>query len=91
MQGKGRGSMEGKERESRFAVFCSTVYLFVSIGLLVIVCSVYCPQLGERVRTAVTGWDRSPVKAAFHTFADGLEQGQPVREAFSQTVEVLFP
>lgn len=91
MHGKGCGSMEKAAQESRLAIVCSTIYLLVSIGVLALVCSICCPQIGEKIREVMTGWDSNPVKTVFHTFADHLEEGQPLREAFSQTMEGVFP
>lgn len=81
--------MEDKKKGSRAATFFSVLYILAALCLLLGVCGYCYPSFGQRLREAAGGWEDSPVRQAFGTLADGLEAGEPVKEAFSASFEVL--
>ncbi len=81
--------MEEKKKGSGVATFCSVVYILVALCLLLGVCGYCYPSFGQRLRETAGGWEDSPVRQAFGTLADGLEAGEPVKEAFAASFEVL--
>ena len=82
--------MEGKRRGQWLASFLSGIYLLAALLLALGVCGRCCPALGEKIKQAVAGLETSPVRQAFGTLADGLEEGKPIRQTMAETVQVLF-
>lgn len=78
------------ERKSHLATFLSGIYLLAACLLLVGVLTHCYPEIGGRIKTAVTGLEQSPVRQAFGILADGLEAGEPFKETVSQSVQILF-
>lgn len=64
--------------------------LIISIVLLLATCHHCYPELEQDVYTVFAGMEESPVREAFHVLAEGLEAGEPVKETFHQTVQVLI-
>ena len=81
--------MEEKKKGSGVATFFAIVYMLVALCLLLGVCGYCYPSFGQRLRETAGGWDDSPVRQAFGNLADGLEAGEPVKEAFAAAFEVL--
>lgn len=77
--------------KSRLAVVLSTICLIISVGMFFITCSLYWPQVGDRIRAVMIGQADSPLNAAFSSLSEGLEQGKPVREVFAQTIGEILP
>lgn len=82
--------MESKQRRHRLASFLSGIYLLAALLLTLGVCGRCCPALEEKMKQAVAGLEDGPVRQAFGTLADGLEEGKPIRQTMTETVQVLF-
>lgn len=82
--------MNETKKGSGVAAFFSFLYILAALCLLLGVCSFCYPQVGERVRQVIGGWEESAVREAFGTLADGLEAGLPVKETVAASVEVLL-
>lgn len=86
---KGSEAVE-KKRESGFAVFFSGLCVLAALTLLLNVCGRCYPAMYQQIRTVFTGMEDGPVQRAFETLADGLENGEPVRETLAQTAQILL-
>lgn len=69
--------------------FLSVCYLLVAICLLVAVCCYCYPNLEAWGRTALSGKEDSPVKAAFSVLSDSLSQGETLQDSLSLSYEAL--
>ena len=81
--------MRGRKHSRLVSVFAA-IYLLAAALLLLSVCGDCFPVFGRRVRNAVLGGEESPVREAFSVLADGLESGEPVKDAVTASIEVLF-
>lgn len=81
--------MEEKEKGSRLAAFFSVLYVLAALCLLLGVCGYCYPAFGQGLRQVIGGWEDSSVRQAFGTFADGLQAGEPVKDVFAASFEVL--
>ncbi len=81
--------MEEKQKGSGAATFFSVLYIVAAICLLLGVCSHCYPAVGRELRLVIGGWEDSAVRQAFGTLADRLGEGEPVKEAFAESFEVL--
>ena len=68
----------------------STISLLFAVAALLAVFRYCYPELERDVRNVIGGLEISPVRQAFHTMADGLEGGAPIKETVQETVKVLF-
>lgn len=81
--------MEEKQKGSGAATFFSVLYIVAALCLLLGVCSYCYPAVGRELRQVLGGWENSAVRQAFGTLTDRLGNGEPVREAFAASFEVL--
>ncbi len=82
--------MKEREKGNGFATFLSLAYVAGALALLLWVCSHCYPQVSQRAKEVIGGFQQGQVQQAFSIFSDGLESGQPVRETISRSVSVLF-
>lgn len=82
--------MEQRSKGSVIATFLSLLYVAAALALLLGVCGYCYPELAQKARQVIGGWEDGAVQQAFGTLADGLEAGKPVKETLSETVEVFF-
>ena len=82
--------MEGNKRESSLPVFLSGLALLLSVVCLLAVCHYCYPDAERTIREVLGGMKDGPARQAFHTMAEGLEAGEPVKQTISETVQVLF-
>lgn len=81
--------MEEKQKRSGLATFFSILYVLAAVCMLLGVCSYCYPAVGQELRKAAAGWEDSPVRQAFGTLTEGLEEGKPVKETVAASFEVL--
>lgn len=60
-----------------------------ALWLLLTVCGQCAPEATQWVRERLTGLEGSKAQAAFSVLAQGLENGEPLRQAISESVEIL--
>lgn len=82
--------METKKKGSRLAVFISGLYVLAALVLLLGVCSHCYPTFQSKMKELFAGMEDGAVRQAFGTLAEGLENGEPVRETLAETAQVLF-
>ena len=82
--------MKKREGGSRWAAFFSGLCLLGALALLMKVCSICYPSVQQEMQNLFMGMEDGAVRQAFGTLAEGLEQGAPVKETLTQTVQVLF-
>lgn len=81
--------MEERRKGSWVASVCSVVYLLVAVSLLLGVCRYCYPAAGQWMQDAIAGAADSPVREAFGVLADGLEAGEPLKDAAQASFSVL--
>ena len=67
----------------------SVIYLLFAICLFLGVCGKFYPQVGDKLKTAITGKEDNPVREAFGVLTEGLGNNEPVKDVLSQSYEVL--
>ncbi len=82
--------MGSTHRENGLAVFFSGLALLLSVICLLAVCNYCYPDLEHKARAILGGMEDSPVRQAFHTMAEGLEAGEPVKQTLAESVQVLL-
>ncbi len=82
--------MESNKREGGLPVFLSGLALLLSVVCLLAVCHYCYPDVEQKAREVLSGMEDSPARQAFHTMAEGLEAGEPVKQTIAETVQVLF-
>ena len=68
----------------------SVIYVLGALCLLVLVCGVCYPELAQKIRHVIGGWEGGTLQEAFGTLSDGLEAGLPVKETVEASIEVLI-
>ncbi len=82
--------MDANKREGGLPVFLSGLALLLSVVCLLAVCHYCYPNIEEKAKEVLGGMKDSSARQAFHTMAEGLEAGEPVKQTLSETVQVLF-
>lgn len=82
--------MERSVKNSRLGAVISGVFVLAALMLLLCVCGYCYPALQEECREIIGGMETGSVRRAFGVLADGLQNGDAIRETFAHTVEVLF-
>ena len=82
--------MDEKRKGSKLSNWISVLYLFAALWLLGTVCNTCYPALTEPVITYLIGMEDNPVREAFSTFVNGVEQGNAMPDVVSASVEVLL-
>lgn len=60
-----------------------------ALWLLLTVCGKFAPEMSQWVREQLTGLEGSKAQTAFSVLAQGLEQGEPLKQAVLESVEIL--
>lgn len=79
----------GKIRKESCLTAASYGAVLAALWLLLSVCGQYAPGVGQWVRQQLTGLENSRVQSAFGVLAQGLEQGDPWKEAVADCVQVF--
>lgn len=87
---KGCGYLDEKKRGHGLADFISGLCVLGALILLLSVCSHCYPSVHQQVQELLGGMENGSVRQAFDVLADGLERGEPVREALAETADILF-
>lgn len=87
---KGCGLMERSKKGSRLASLVSGLCVLAALMLLLLVCGYCYPSMQDTCREVLGGMEDGAVQQAFNVLADGLQNGEPVKETFSQSMEILF-
>ncbi len=74
----------------KLANFFSGIYVLLALVLLLRVCSYCYPSVQREIKAVLGGMEGGAVRQAFGVLAEGLESGEPIRETFAQSVQVLF-
>lgn len=82
--------METNKQEGGLPVILSGLALLLSVICLLAVCHYCYPNVEQKAREVLGGMENSPARQAFHTMAEGLEAGEPVKQTLTETVQVLF-
>lgn len=82
--------MNGRRKEGRWLNFFSGLYVLIALVLLLWVCSCCYPAFREKAQEVFVGLEDGTVRRAFGTLAEGLENGEPVKETFAETAQVLL-
>ncbi len=82
--------VEQTKRGSGLAVFISGLCVLLALLLLLCVCGYCYPSVQDTFREILGGVENGTVQQAFDVLADGLQNGEPVRETFAQTIDVLL-
>ena len=82
--------MQESKQSSKILTVLSVLYVLSAAILLIVVCGVCYPQLGDTVRQVIGGWQDGAMQEAFGTLADGLGAGLPVKETVAASIEVLI-
>ena len=82
--------MQEIKRGSKILTLLSVLYVIGSAGLLICVCGVCYPELGQTVRQVIGGWEDGALQEAFGTLSDGLRAGLPVKETVESSIEVFI-
>lgn len=87
---EGVREMKEYDHRYRFAAFLSGISVLLSLLALLAVIRYCYPEVEQDLRHIVSGLESSPVRQAFHTMADGLGAGEPIKETMKETAQVLF-
>lgn len=82
--------MEEKKKSPKLAAFFSGLYVLAALLLLLGVCGHCYPSLRQKAKEVFAGLEDGAVRQAFGTLAEGLENGEPVRDTLAQSVQVLL-
>lgn len=82
--------MESNNQENGMSVFLSGLALFLSVICLLSVCHYCYPDMEQKAREILGGVKDNAARQAFHIMAEGLEEGDPVKQTISETAKVLF-
>lgn len=82
--------MDKRSGGSPWAAFFSGLCVLGALALLLLVCARCYPSVYRQVQELFAGLDTGPVRQAFGTLADGLENGEPIGQTLNETVEILF-
>lgn len=82
--------MNKKSSGSTWAAFFSGLCVLGALALLLVVCTKCYPNVHRKVQELFSGVDTGPVRQAFGVLAEGLEEGDPIRQTLRETVDTLF-
>lgn len=82
--------METNKREGGMPVILSGLALLLSVICLLLVCHYCYPDVEQKAREVLGGMKDNTARQAFHIMAEGLEEGESVKQTISETVQVLF-
>ena len=82
--------MQEPKQSFPFLTALSVVYVAGALFLLALVCGLCYPELAEKVRHVIGGWEGGTLQEAFGTLSEGLEAGLPVKETVEASIEVLI-
>lgn len=79
-----------KEKSGFGATFFSGLCVLAALVLLVGVCGHCYPTLWQELEDVFAGMENGPVRQAFSTLTEGMENGESVRETLAQTAQVFL-
>lgn len=82
--------MAKKEQNSKLVSFFSGIYVLMALVLLLWVCNYCYPSVQTEIREVLGGVEDGAVHQAFGALAEGLEEGEPIRETLAQSAQILF-
>lgn len=86
---KGSDAVE-KKRGSGLASFFSGLCVLAALVLLLGVFGYCYPSVQAGIKDILGGMENGAVRQAFGTLADGLEDGETIRETLARSAQVLF-
>lgn len=81
--------MKQTREKTGFAGAISYGLVLAALWLLVTVCGRCYTQTGQWVREQLTGLEHTPVREAFGTLTDGLEDGKPIGQVLHDSAMVF--
>lgn len=87
---KGCDQLKECDCKCKIANVISWLSMLIAVLALLAVFHYCYPDLEHDVRQIIGGLDISPVRQAFYTMSDQLEQGSTIKETVAETVKVLF-